>query len=59
MVFGWRPDNVKGAPIPMFYDFEHFELPQIVRDTVKIEIPAYYMGRRYKDSLEMHKELSL
>ena len=27
MVFGWRPDNVIGAPIPMFYDFESFELP--------------------------------
>jgi len=25
---------------------------------VKIDIPAYYIGKRYKDSLEMHKEFA-
>jgi len=22
MIFGWRPDDITGAPIPMHFDFE-------------------------------------
>ncbi len=26
MLFGWRPDDIQGAPIPMHFDFEQFEI---------------------------------
>lgn len=26
MLFGWRPDDITGAPIPMHFDFELFEI---------------------------------
>jgi hypothetical protein len=22
MIFGWRPDDITGAPIPMYFDYE-------------------------------------
>ena len=27
MAFGWRPEDIHGAPIPMHFDYEQNELP--------------------------------
>jgi hypothetical protein len=28
MKFGWKPkQEISGAPIPLYYDYEHFEIP--------------------------------
>lgn len=56
MQFGWRPEDVRGAPIPMYYDFETFDIP--INPETKIEYPSYYIGPRFQDSLEMHKSFA-
>jgi len=56
MVLGGRPDDVRGAPIPMYYDFETFDIP--VNPDTKTEYPPYYIGPRYGDSLEMHRQFA-
>lgn len=49
MMFGWKPKGqVHGAPIPLYYDFEEFELP--LNPLTKEEIPVHYYGPRFKDS---------
>lgn len=28
MKFGWKPEQqTSGAPIPLYYDYEHFDIP--------------------------------
>ena len=27
MAFGWRPEDIHGAPIPMYFDYEQNDLP--------------------------------
>jgi len=56
MAFGWRPENVHGAPIPMYYDYEQFELA--VNPITRQNYPIYYLGKRFNDSLEMHRTFS-
>jgi len=53
MQFGWKPEDVHGAPIPMFFDYETFERLQNPRTFYPY--PVYFYGRRYMDSLEVHR----
>ena len=40
----------------MYFDYEVFELPNFVE--TQQEYPAYYIGRRHKDSLDMHRQFA-
>ena len=53
MIFGWKPDDIHGAPIPMNFDYEANGLPSDPK--TGFELPVYYIGRRYNDSLDMHR----
>lgn len=54
MKFGWKPkEEISGAPIPLYYDFEPFEVP-INPQTNEEYIPVY-LGPRHKHSLNVHK----
>ena len=53
MVFGWQPNDIHGAPIPLRFDFEGVELP--INPNTQDEYPIYYIGKRYADSLTMHR----
>ena len=52
MAFGWRPEDIHGAPIPMYFDYEQNELP--TRPDTGQDFPIYYLGNRFNDSLDMH-----
>jgi len=45
--------EVTGAPIPLYYDFEHFSIP--INPLTGKEHILLYLGPRYKHSLAMHK----
>jgi hypothetical protein len=53
MAFGWRPTNIVGAPIPLYFNYEQAPLP--INPDTKMERPIYYQGKRYVDSLLMHR----
>ena len=53
----WKPkETVLGAPIPLFYDYETFEVP--VNTITKEEFLVNYLGPRLGNSIEMHKAFS-
>lgn len=52
MQFGWKPEDVTGAPIPLFFDYETFE--QLQNTHTFYPYPVYFYGKRYYDSLEVH-----
>ena len=56
---GWRPpdENLSGAPIPLYYDYEEF-VPPINPLTMKPYIPLYY-GPRRDNSLDVHKAYAI
>lgn len=56
MAFGWRPEDVHGAPIPLYYDFETFDPPY--SPIFGTEFAPYYIGYRFNNSLEMHKQFA-
>jgi hypothetical protein len=56
MIFGWRPDDVTGAPIPMHFDFESFEI--LRNPSTQTNYPIYYYGKRYQHSITMHRQFS-
>ena len=56
MAFGWRPEDIHGAPIPMYFDYEQNDLP--VRHDTGAYFPIYYIGGRFSDSLDMHFRFS-
>ena len=53
MQFGWRPEDVHGAPIPMNFDFEVFET--LINPQTFHPYTPHYLGNRYADSLEVHR----
>jgi hypothetical protein len=54
MRFGWKPkETIIGAPIPLYYDYETFDVP--VNPATKEEYFVNYMGPRISNTLEMHK----
>ena len=56
MVFGWQPNDIHGAPIPLRFDFEANEVP--INPATQNEYPIYYLGKRYSDSLSMHRQFA-
>ena len=56
MTFGWRPENIHGAPIPMFFDYEANDLP--INPQTNMEFPVYFIGQRFTDTLSMHKKFA-
>ena len=56
MIFGWKPEDIHGAPIPMNFDYESGNLP--IDATSGFEFPIYYIGKRYNDSLGMHRQFA-
>ena len=52
MAFGWRPEDIHGAPIPMYFDYECNDLP--VNVETGWDFPVYFIGNRFSDSLHMH-----
>jgi len=44
---------VHGAPIPLYFDYETFDVP--LQPYSNEELPVSYYGFRFKDSLEMHR----
>lgn len=48
--------DVTGAPIPLYYDFEPFEMPMNPYTGKKFE--ALYLGPRYKHSIALHKSFA-
>ena len=48
--------TVKGAPIPLYFDYETYDLP-VDPNTLEEYIVTYY-GNRFRDSLEMHKHFT-
>jgi len=56
MQFGWRPEDIHGAPIPMVFDFETFEI--LKNPETKTVFPVLYFGNRFTDSISMHKQFS-
>ena len=56
MAFGWRPSDIVGAPIPMYFNYEQPALP--INPDTKMSRPIYYIGKRYIDSLLMHKSFA-
>ena len=54
MRFGWKPkETILGAPIPLYYDYETFEVP--ININTKEEFLVNYLGPRIGNSLDMHK----
>jgi hypothetical protein len=53
MQFGWRPEDIHGAPIPMVFDYETFEI--LKNPETKTVFPVYFYGNRFVDSISMHK----
>ena len=54
MRFGWKPkETILGAPIPLYYDYETFEVP--VSMVTKEEFLVNYLGPRIGNSIDMHK----
>jgi len=54
MKFGWKPkDEISGAPIPLYYEFEQFSIP--INPLTNEEYDPLYLGPRYKHSLAIHK----
>ena len=56
MAFGWRPEDIHGAPIPMYFDYEQNELP--TNTETGCDYPIYYLGNRFSDSLDMHQRFA-
>ena len=56
MVFGWKPDDIHGAPIPLHFDYETNEMPY--NPKTDCEFPIYFIGKRYVDSLIMHRQFA-
>jgi cytosolic carboxypeptidase protein 2/3 len=57
MRLGWKPvTDVSGAPIPLYYDYETFDLP--VNPMTGEQYDMIYMGPRYKHSIGMHKSFA-
>lgn len=53
-LYRWKPSiNITGAPIPLYFDYEWFDIP--VNPLTGEEYDISYYGHRFKDSLEMHK----
>jgi hypothetical protein len=53
---GWKPQqvmNVAGAPIPLHYNFEHFNPP--INPLTNTEYEAFYLGPRHANSHGVHK----
>jgi hypothetical protein len=51
MNFGWRPKKeFSGAPIPLYYDYEEFE--------VEKEGELIYYGPRIHNSIEVHRQFA-
>jgi hypothetical protein len=43
MKFGWKPkEEISGAPIPLYYDFEPFEVP--LNPLTNAEYEPIYLG---------------
>jgi len=54
MKLGWKPiTDVTGAPIPLYYDYEIFDLP--VNPLTGELYEQVYMGPRYRHSIAIHK----
>lgn len=54
MKFGWKPkDAISGAPIPLYYDYEPFDIP--INPLTNEEYDPIYYGPRPKHSLDVHK----
>jgi hypothetical protein len=54
MRLGWKPvTDVAGAPIPLYYDYETFDLP--VNPLTGDPYDVIFMGPRYRHSIAMHK----
>ena len=45
--------TVRGAPIPLYFDYETYDTP--VDPITLEEYEITYYGHRFRDSLEMHK----
>lgn len=72
MMFGWKPKLVvSGAPIPLYYNYETFEIPPdaMSKQPPRLHPPTsppssfyhaeiYYYGFRPADSLIMHREFA-
>jgi hypothetical protein len=56
MLFGWRPEDITGAPIPMHFDFEQFEICR--NSQTNQPYPVYYYGHRYIHSITMHRQFA-
>jgi hypothetical protein len=57
MQFGWKPkENINGAPIPLFYDYEEFEVPINPKTNDKYSVTYY--GSRLENSIDMHKNFA-
>lgn len=48
--------NIHGAPIPLYFDYETFDIP--VNPMTNEEYDVSYYGYRFRDSLEMHRTFS-
>lgn len=42
MAFGWRPEDIHGAPIPMYFDYEQNEIP--TKPDTGFDYPIYFLG---------------
>lgn len=56
MAFGWRPANLKGGPIPLY--FNRCDLPGPVSPSTHEEFRVLYHGLRPRDTLIMHQALA-
>lgn len=56
MAFGWRPSNLKGSPIPLYFNRCDFPLP--VSSLSHENFPALYNGLRPRDTLILHQAVS-
>ena len=57
MQFGWKPvDTINGAPIPLYYDYETFNVPE--NPFTKEELTVSYYGPRFNNSMQVHKAFS-
>lgn len=45
--------NIHGAPIPLYFDYETFDV--VTNPATNEEYDVNYYGCRFKDTLEMHK----
>ena len=55
-MFRWKPADISGAPIPTYFDHEKNEIP--INPYTLTEYPIYFIGRRFVDSLDMHKQFA-